>query len=324
MKKKIKVLSIDGGGLRGIIPLLILKKIEEIEGKRIHELFDLIIGTSTGGIIACGLTATKDGKTPELTIDKLIELYTTKGNQIFPHKKNIITKLTSKINSIFNPTFSSNGLDKLLTDYFGDMKLSNTLTPIIVTSYDLRNNEVLMFKSRKSNEENYNVKLKDICRATSAAPTYLPSYEMKYGGKDRICIDGGVYINNPSMAGITDVIRNKYGISDLELSDVSLLSLGTGLYTEDIGMKNTPKWGLLEWAKPITSVMMQGSSKSIDYECNELLDIYLRIQININKKDKSDMSDSRSETTNYIIEKVNSEVLNVTTEIEKIKNFLTH
>ncbi len=322
MKKKFRVLSIDGGGLRGVIPLLILKKIEEIEGKKIHELFDLIIGTSTGGIIACGLTATKDGKTPVLTIDRLIELYTTKGDIIFPRKKNVITKMVSKINSVSSPTFSSKGLDELLTEYFGDMKLSNTLTPIIVTSYDLKNNEVLMFKSRKSGEENYDVTLKDVCRATSAAPTYLPSYEMKYGGKDRICLDGGVYINNPSMAGISDVIRNKYNIPDLELSDISLLSLGTGVYTEDIGMKNTPKWGLLEWAKPITSVMMQGSSKSIDYECNELLDIYLRIQININDKDKSDMSDSRSETTNYIIEKVNTEIINVTTEIEKIRNFL--
>jgi len=321
MRKKFRILSIDGGGLRGIVPLLILKKIEEIEGKKIHELFDLIIGTSTGGIIACGLTATKDGKTPVLTIDNLIDLYTTKGNTIFPIKKNPITKIISKVNSVFNPSFSSKGLDGLLINYFGDMKLSNTLTPIIVTSYDLKNNEVLMFKSRKSNQYGYDVKLKDISRATSAAPTYLPSYEMEYGGKGRICVDGGVYINNPSMAGVSDVIRNKYGFSDLELSDICLLSLGTGVYTENIGIKNTPKWGLLEWAKPITTIMMQAGSKSIDYECNELLDIYLRMQINIDQKDKSDMSDSRPETTNHIIEKVNNDIINVTSEIEKIKNF---
>jgi len=319
--KKFRVLSIDGGGLRGIIPLLILKKIEEIEGKKIHELFDLIIGTSTGGIIACGLTATKDGKTPLLTIDKLIELYTTKGNKIFPYKKNTITKLISSIDSVVNPKFSAEGLDRQLTEYFGDIKLSNTLTPIIVTSYDIKNNEVLMFKSRKSGEEGCDVKLKDICRATSAAPTYLPSYEMKYGGKDRICIDGGVYINNPSMAGVSDVIRNKYGFPEIGLKNICLLSLGTGLYTENIGIKNTPKWGLLEWAKPITDVMMQGSSKSIDYECNELLDIYIRMQINIDQKNKSDMSDSRPETTKYIIDKVNNDIINVTSEIEKIKNF---
>ena len=75
MRKKVKILSIDGGGLRGIVPVLILKRIEEMTGKKIHELFDVIIGTSTGGIIACGLTCTKDGVNPLLTIDKLIELY---------------------------------------------------------------------------------------------------------------------------------------------------------------------------------------------------------------------------------------------------------
>ena len=237
MSKKFKILSIDGGGLRGIVPLLILKKIEELEKKKIHELFDLIVGTSTGGIIACGLTATKDGVTPILSIDKLIELYTTKGDIIFPQNKGLIKNIVKKINSAFNPQYSANGLDKLLTDYFGDLNLNQTLKPIIVTSYDLKQNEVLMFKSRKSNEEGFNTKLKDICRATSAAPTYLPSYNMVYGNAERVCIDGGVYINNPTMAAISDVIRNKYGNSELKLEDITCLSLGTGTYTKNLDVK---------------------------------------------------------------------------------------
>ena len=215
MTKKFRILSIDGGGLRGLVPLLILKEIEKITGKKIYELFDLIVGTSTGGIVACGLTASKDGKTPLLSIDKLIELYTTKGSVIFPYKENIFTK----INSVFNPKFCPDGLDKSLKEYFQDLRLSNTLKPIIVTSYDIRNNEVIMFKSRKSNEPGYNSLIKDVCRATSAAPTYLPSYEMSFGNKQRTCIDGGVFINNPSLAGVSDVIRNGYGFDDLDVDD---------------------------------------------------------------------------------------------------------
>lgn len=317
MNKKFRILSIDGGGLRGLVPLLILKEIEKITGKKIYELFDLIVGTSTGGIVACGLTATKDGKTPLLSIDKLIELYTTKGSVIFPYKENIFTK----INSVFNPKFCPDGLDKSLKEYFQDLRLSNTLKPIIVTSYDIRNNEVIMFKSRKSNEPGYNSLIKDVCRATSAAPTYLPSYEMSFGNKQRTCIDGGVFINNPSLAGVSDVIRNGYGFDDLDVDDISLLSLGTGIYTENLGVKDTKSWGLKDWVKPITDVMSQATSKAVDYECTELLDNYLRVQVTIDDKDRSDMSDSRIETVNYLISRVNTQVLGNINRINEIKEF---
>jgi patatin-like phospholipase/acyl hydrolase len=317
MNKKFRVLSIDGGGLRGIVPLMILKRIEEMSGKQIYELFDLIVGTSTGGIIACGLTATKDGETPFLTVDKLIELYTTKGKNIFPKKENLLTKF----NSLINPKFSDKGLDKELKEYFEDITLSQTLKPIIVTSYDINNNEPLIFKSRKSVEVGYDIKLKDVCRATSAAPTYLPSYELNYAGKKRICIDGGVYVNNPVMVAISDIIRNKYGVEGIQLSDITVLSLGTGVYTENLGIKKTPSWGLLNWAKPITDLMMQAVSKSVHYECNELLNNYLRLQIDIDKKEMSDMADSSLETNIYIKEKVNSKILNNPEEMYKLQEF---
>ena len=161
MTKKVRILSIDGGGLRGIVPLLILKEIEKETGKKIHELFDVIVGTSTGGIIACGLTCTKDGVNPFLTIDQLIELYTTKGNVIFPYSKNIFSKVIRGVNSVFNPKFSPKGLDGLLENYFGDMMLSQSLKPIIVSSYDLKSNEVIMFKTRtaKWSKERFVVRL---------------------------------------------------------------------------------------------------------------------------------------------------------------------
>ena len=103
MAKKFRILSLDGGGLRGLVPLLVLKKIEETTGKKIHELFDMIAGTSTGGIIAAGLTATRDGKNPELTADKLIELYTAKGEIIFPRSKNVFSRAYRNIKSALGP-----------------------------------------------------------------------------------------------------------------------------------------------------------------------------------------------------------------------------
>lgn len=318
MTKKYRILSIDGGGLRGIVPLLILKQIEVQTGKKIFELFDLITGTSTGGIIACGLTATKDGKTPSLTIDQLIELYTTKGEVIFPWKKNIFQRIGSGLNSLFNPKFSPDGLDGLLSEYFGELKLSDTLKPIIVTSYDIKNNDVTMFKSRRSGEIGYNAKLKDVCRATSAAPTYLPSFPLSFAGKGRMLIDGGVFINNPSMGAVSDSLRSVKG---LKINNIEVLSLGTGTYPANLGMKNTPSWGIVNWAQPITNIMMQATSNATVYECNELLKKHLRIQLKIDDPKRSDMSDSRPETTKYIIDKVDSDIINNSEIMTDLKNF---
>jgi patatin-like phospholipase/acyl hydrolase len=318
---KVRILSIDGGGLRGIVPLLILKELEKHHGKKIHELFDVIVGTSTGGIIACGLTCTKDGVNPSLTIDQLIELYTTKGNQIFPYSKNIFKKIAVGVNSVFNPKFSPSGLDSLLENYFGDMMLSQSLKPIIVSSYDLKNNEVVMFKTRtaKWSKERFDAKLKDVCRATSAAPTYLPSYEMEFDGKDRILVDGGVYINNPALAAVADILKTQKGI---KLEDIECLSLGTGSHADSLGIK-TESWGIANWAQPITTVMMQASSKAVVYECEQILDRFLRVQLEIDDAKKSDMSDSRPATTQYIIDKVNKDIIGNKKIMNSIKKFIT-
>jgi patatin-like phospholipase/acyl hydrolase len=315
---KYRILSIDGGGLRGIIPVLILKKIEEITGNKIYELFDCIVGTSTGGIITAGLTATKDGKTPHLDLDTLYKFYTTEGGTIFPQPKNIIQKWSKGINSVFNPKYSPNGLDGLLEKHFAGITLKDTLKPIIVTSYDLKSNEIIMFKTRnaKWSEERFNTKLKDVCRATSAAPTYLPSYEMTYDGKTRVLVDGGVYINNPVLAAVSDVIKN----CDVKLSDIECLSLGTGIHAKSLGVK-TEGWGLVNWVKPITTTMMQASSMVVDYQSEQLLKKYLRLQITIDDDSKTDMADSRTETTKYLIKKVEEEVFNNKDLMKKLEKF---
>lgn len=319
MAKKFRILSLDGGGLRGIVPLLVLKRIEEMTGKKIHELFDVIVGTSTGGIIACGLTSTKDGVSPALSIDQLIELYTTKGDTIFPRRTNIFTKAIGGIKSAFGPKFSAKGLDGLLKEYFGDLTLKDTLKPVIVTSYDIKNNDVVMFKTRNAvwDAERYDAKLSDACRATSAAPTYLPSFELKFDGKQRVCVDGGIYINNPVMAAVSDALRSVEGLS---IKDIECLSLGTGVYTESLDDK-TEGWGLLGWAMPITTIMMQATSKSSAYEASEILKKHLRFQISICDKKRSDMADSSPETSKYIIDKVNKEILGDERKIEELKKF---
>ena len=309
MKKKFRILSLDGGGLRGVAQLLILKRIEIVTGKKIHELFDLIVGTSTGGIIACGLLAKEHGRNA-LTIDKLIELYTTNADTIFPKQDNKLKQWYRSIKGIFNNKFNEDGLNNQLERYFNDIKLSETLKPVIITSYDINQNEIIMFKSRLSNLMGFDAKLKDVCRATSAAPTYLPPYKMSYMNVDRLLIDGGVYINNPAMAAISDSLRHKYGEEEIKLEDIQVMSIGSGMYSEKVGAGQN-KFGIVMWGPVISTVMIQASAKLVEYECEQLpLDKFLRLQFIIDEEDRADMADSRPETIRYIMNEVNNQILN--------------
>jgi len=304
-KKKIRILSIDGGGLRGLVPLLMIQKIEEMTGKKAHELFDMMAGTSTGGIVAAGLCATLDGSEPMMDTQKLIELYTGKAEAIFPRSRNAFSRAWRNARSAFGPKFSPDGLDALLKEYFGAATLSSTLKPIIMTSYDIKNNEVVMFKTRRAKADpSLDIRLSSACRATSAAPTYLPSYELRYEGKNRTCVDGGVYINNPVMAAIADALKQD---PRLKPSDIEVLSLGTGAYMEKIGGKSED-WGFAEWAMPITTVMMQATSFAADYEARQIAGRHLRLQVAIGEKCRSDMADSDPKTAEYLIGLVREQI----------------
>jgi len=319
-KKKIRILSIDGGGLRGLVPLLILKRIEEMTGKKAHELFDMIAGTSTGGIIAAGLAASRDGKNPAMDADRLIELYTSKAEQIFPRSKNVFSRAWKKVKAAFVPKFSPDGLDRLLREYFGDLALSSAMVPIIITSYDVRNNEVVMFKSRRAKADpSLDAPLHQACRATSAAPTYFQSYEMRYEGKARTCVDGGVYVNNPAMAAIADALKQDPKLRPL---DIEVLSLGTGTYMEMIGDK-AESWGLAEWAVPITSTMMQATSFAAAYEAEQVAGRHLRLQISISDKRRSDMADSDPATAEYLRNLVENQVFGDPLQMSRLAEFFS-
>lgn len=316
-KKKFRILSIDGGGLRGMVPLMVLEKIEKETGKRIHEMFDMVVGTSTGGIIVCGVLGSEDGKTPRLTLSQIMSLYRSKANEIFPYRKWPRCAF-QKIRNVFRPKFRPDGLDRNLTEYFGGLKLSDMLGQGIVTSYDVKNNEVVMFKSRKaiSEKEVYDANLKDVCRATSAAPTYLPAYKMKFAGKDRVLVDGGVYVNNPAMSAVADAV--KCGVN---LSDIEVLSLGTGTHVER--RADATKWGLGKWARPISEVMMAGTSAATSYECDYMLKKHVRVQIRIPNEDLKEMDDSRKTTLDYIAGLVNEQVLDNEQEWKKVIAFFS-
>lgn len=155
------ILSIDGGGIRGVIPAMVLREIEDQTGRRIAELFDVIAGTSTGGLIALGLACPDDGPAPRFRAQELVELYEREGKTIFPHH------LFGRLRQLGDEKYSADGLEKVLEDTFGDTRLKDALTGVIVPAYDIELREPVFFRSQRAKEDpdTYDFRMRDVARA---------------------------------------------------------------------------------------------------------------------------------------------------------------
>ena len=332
------ILAIDGGGIRGIVPLAILQKIEEISGKKVHEMFDMMAGTSTGGLIVSCLTLKEhpDSTEPKYNLEDLAKIYTTDGGTIFPIRTGIGKIIRSAL-TLFEPEFSPAGLDKVLSEYVQGQRIKDAYRPLLVSTYDLHSNMPVFFKSSEASmDETANALIHDVCRATSAAPTYFPAYSFQHKGQELTGIDGGVYVNNPTMAAIAEIRRygnaGYYKTKDggpVNMKDISVLSLGTGSYTGEITQKEAVSWGQLEWIQHITDIMMKGVSQTTDYEAREIMfkvdedRPYLRLTINIQDEQYSDMADARPQTLQYLEDEVKKQITENPTVISQITNFLS-
>src|SRR3712207_3062225 len=149
MAEPFKVLSIDGGGIRGIIPAMILAEIEDRTGGSIAEMFDLIAGTSTGGILALGLTMPGDGGKPRYRAEDLISLYEKEGHRIFSRPAG---HRVDSLEGISEERYPSDGIEQVLAEYFEGVRLKDALTRILVTSYEIQLRIPFFFRSEKAKD----------------------------------------------------------------------------------------------------------------------------------------------------------------------------
>jgi len=279
--KSIKVLAIDGGGIRGIIPAVILGELQSRLAAPLYSAFDLIAGTSTGGIIALGIgTRCKDGG-PYSPSD-LVDMYVENGPDIF--KKN---PLTTEL-QVIGPKYSPDALEATLARFFQDTEFQSALTPLLISSYDLQSQLPFFFKSHRIAEDaSYNWKVADVARATSAAPTFFSPLHLVSGNQDYALVDGGVFVNNPSMAAYAEA-RYLYP----EAQRIVVVSVGTGDRQDQITYAQAKGWGLLGWAKQIVPVLMDSVSEAVDYELAALPGcVYYRLQIPHLQDASSEMDD---------------------------------
>lgn len=233
-----QILSLDGGGLKGLFPAAVLAAIEADLGCTVADHFDLIAGTSTGGLIALGLGA---GLRPA----EIVDFYTSKGSTIFGAGR--------RIGSLWRSKHGPDRLRAALGEVFGDRLLGSSTKRLVIPSYSLDSNDVYVFKTphhprlRRDHKE----RMVDVAMATTAAPLFLPAFRL---GNNRL-IDGGVWANNPTLVAVAEA----RSMLEVPLDAMRVLSMGTTDDCVDLGDKLN-RGGLLQWARPASAVLLRGQA----------------------------------------------------------------
>ena len=285
--RQLRILSIDGGGIRGIIPAKVLAKIEEITKQPIASLFDVVAGTSTGGILALGLTCPGPDGAPRHAATDLVDLYLNEGGAIF--NKTLFTEEEKFV----LPKYKETALEKALAHYLADARLKDAVTRVTVTAYETERRQPFFFRSVRAvaDPERYDYFMRDVARATSAAPTYFPPHKVATNPAPDYysLVDGGVFANNPGMCAYVDALA-EVGARP----DVFMVSLGAGSLTRPLQYDAIKSWGELQWVQPIIDVLMDGVSNATDYQLEQILGKanYYRLQtsLDIAKDELDDVS----------------------------------
>jgi len=243
-----RILSIDGGGIRGIIPATLLVALEEMAGRPIHTLFDGFAGTATGGIIALGLVCPQPGGAPRSAAE-ILSLYLDRGPLVFPlggvasvrpqtnraesplgvepsfRIRAVFREIEKRALSFASARYPAAPLEQELRRGFGTVRLSQAIKPVAVVSCDIKRKEPLIFQGGGIVSSHLgDPEMAVVARATSAAPTYFPRLRYRApGGRTIHCVDGGLIADDPAMVGYTMGRAMSGG-----KAPIVLVSLGTG------------------------------------------------------------------------------------------------
>jgi patatin-like phospholipase/acyl hydrolase len=276
---RFRVLSIDGGGIRGLIAARVIARLEELisaeagEERRLADCFHMFAGTSTGGLLALGLTVPDPANPsrPRLSGSDLVELYESEGPRIFGDRLHRLLSLGGWI----APKHTEKRLADVLRERFGDARLQEALRELLVTSYDMTEPGPHFFKRWRAREsEERDVAMVNVGLSTSAAPTYFPSHGL--GG--RALVDGGLFAANPAVAALVEALKRRdEEPRDLSAGDLLLVSLGTGQHETGHPQSRVRRWGRIGWILPrrqdpaLIAAFLDGQSDAADHWAEILL-----------------------------------------------------
>jgi patatin-like phospholipase/acyl hydrolase len=278
-----RILSLDGGGMRGIIAARMLQRVEAQLGKPLKNHFDLIAGTSTGSLLAAGIALGLDS-------NQLLDLYFKYGLEIFPYQSLFSPQRIPLIfkYGISAPKFFDDGLVSVVSRLLENYTLSS-ITPnpeqlenslrLLITSYDTVQREPVIFKSWRHDKwygkSNADLSLWEVFVSSASAPTFFPAHQILYKQQEFSLIDGGVCANNPVSCAVAAAIKllrqnSDASVSDI-LQDIKVLSLGTGDPSDALPSKKVRKWGLIQWGLHIADVFMDAPSDIHRYVSEQIL-----------------------------------------------------
>ncbi|XP_050291658.1 patatin-like protein 2 isoform X2 [Quercus robur] len=333
--KMVTVLSIDGGGIRGIIPGILLgfleSKLQELDGPnaRIANYFDIVAGTSTGGLVTAMLTAPDKENRPMYAAKDITNFYLEHSPKIFPQNKhkNFVGSMTNLFGAVMGPKYDGKYLRSLTDGLLGNLTLKQTLTDVIIPTFDIKLLQPVIFSTYDAKLNDLkNARLADVCISTSAAPTFLPAhyFETKDASGNTLSfnlIDGGVAANNPTIMAISQIFKERFknefmSIRAMDYSKRMLvLSLGTGAakHEEKYSTTVASKWGLVNWlydngATPLLDIYGDASSDMVDFHVSTLFQAlgcknnYLRIQDDTLTGDASTVDIATKENLQRLVE----------------------
>lgn len=293
-----RILSIDGGGIRGIIPAVILQQIEFDLKQSSYNLFDICAGSSAGALIVAQINALK------YSADKIVFNFTDKKIIQSMFDKHFF----SAFSLLHGSKYSGKSKTKMINSIIGKgIKFTDIQKPTLITAYDLSNKTAVVFKNTGGSDTQTNPTVAEIIDASSAAPTYFPP--IKINGN--YLVDGGIASNDPSMCAIAYAINLGYS-----LNQIKVLSLGTGYSKKQYSIrkdhvKSSQSWGELSWLKHgIISDLMTGNTSISEYQSKTLLkNNHLRINPELNLA-SPEMDNIEPENIQHLIDTGNIAYLN--------------
>lgn len=334
----VTVLSVDGGGVRGLIPALLVEDIVRRVGflryrtgrsgeMQAHDLFDIFAGTSTGALLTLGLTLPQPH-----TPSQIVEVYRRKSGTIFP-----VSRFSSVLamRQAFTEKYDHHPVEKVLSDLFGDTTLSQARSNLLVAAYNTDDRGPFFFKHyteetvrrsaalRNASAENPDFYLRDVARATTAAPTYfVPAQITSLAGVTYSLVDGGLVANNPALSAYVEA-RKLYR----DARRYVIVSIGTGRSGRSFSHEVIKRWGYLDWVSPthgvpVTAMMWDGQSESVAHALKSLPRVeYFRFNADLGAVSE-EMDDAREENLHRVEALARRIISNHSSELHRLAKLI--
>jgi patatin-like phospholipase/acyl hydrolase len=253
-----RILALDGGGIKGAYTASVLATLEETTSRACRDHFDLIAGTSTGGIIAIGLGL-------GLSARDLCKFYAERGNDIFP-VSGVVGQRLRAARQLFRPKHDAMRLRSALMSAFGERKFGESTCRLVIPAYDMTESRVYLFKTAHHERFKFDVNLTavDVALATAAAPTLFAAATILRAGDARY-VDGGVWANSPALVALTEATH----FLSVPPADVDILSIGT-TSTPFVVSARRSAGGVVGWGASLIELLMTSQVQAVEAQASLL------------------------------------------------------